>query len=548
MKDKFDIGMLIPGMPFDGNTLEESSLGGSETAAISMARELAQLGHRVKVFCNCKERGNFADVIYLPIAGWDSFLIGTPHDVSIVQRTPEPYSVRTNSRLNVMWSHDLALGRQTYSVRATMWNINKIFVLSEYMKAQYKEVYGLPDDLLFKTRNGIDLHRFPRSDNSERNRKRLVYAARPERGLDILLDRIFPKLLEADPEIELALYGYHNPVEQLKGFYATLAEKSRAFGDRVRFVGQLTKNKLYEEYAAAGVYAYPTPSPTSPQFAEISCISLMEAQASGMPVVTSDRGALSETLAKGAGVLISGDSMSDEYRDAFVEAVLKYTKEPEVYNKASAIGKRAARTMGWDKVAEEWSESFSTFFEEVNDNPTRLAYHFYQRSDIFAAKKALEGEKTKAAATLRNKIEKEYSFIQSPESLKKHYGQAGKDTLKHLSKIPIGDHNNLRETTEKRFIDIAGILEARPDLNHILDYGCGHGWSSIYLHNKIGRSWVGVDLDPGAVAWSSKLAKAHAETPDKLVFLEGDHTIDLKEYAPFDCLIVSEVLEHCPSP
>ena len=52
---KYHIAFFVPGMPFDGSTLTHSSLGGSETAALCMARELAALKHSVKVFSNCPD-------------------------------------------------------------------------------------------------------------------------------------------------------------------------------------------------------------------------------------------------------------------------------------------------------------------------------------------------------------------------------------------------------------------------------------------------------------------------------------------------------------
>ena len=63
MRDKYTIIMVVPGMRFQGDTLETSSLGGSETAAICMARELAKLGHSVRMFCECEKPGMYDGVL-----------------------------------------------------------------------------------------------------------------------------------------------------------------------------------------------------------------------------------------------------------------------------------------------------------------------------------------------------------------------------------------------------------------------------------------------------------------------------------------------------
>ena len=57
----------VPGMPFDGHTiLRGESLGGSETAGLSMAAEMARRGHRAIVFANIpREReGKYDGVQY----------------------------------------------------------------------------------------------------------------------------------------------------------------------------------------------------------------------------------------------------------------------------------------------------------------------------------------------------------------------------------------------------------------------------------------------------------------------------------------------------
>ena len=53
------IVIYTEGLSFDGATPFERSLGGSESAVVFMARELAGLGHMVRVFCNCERPGEY---------------------------------------------------------------------------------------------------------------------------------------------------------------------------------------------------------------------------------------------------------------------------------------------------------------------------------------------------------------------------------------------------------------------------------------------------------------------------------------------------------
>ena len=547
MKDQYYISLLIPGMACQGDTLETKSLGGSETAGVCVARELAKIGHTVKVFSNCDVPGDYNGVQYYPAAHFQDCLERVPGDVLISQRTPDPFISRSVHKLHLLWCHDLALGRAVNSFRSVCWNVDKFLVVSEWMKNQYIQAMGVPADMVYPTRNGIDLFRFPRVDMVQKNRKRLVYAARPERGLDVMLERIFPALLEKDPEFELALFGYDNPVEHLRAFYEDLAAKSHRFGDKVRFMGHLTKQELYQAYASFGIYTYPTPSPKHADFREVSCISAMEAMASGMPIVTSDMGALSETIPEGAGVLVGGDPMSDEYRDTFVDAVLDFAHNDDSYKAAAAVGMEHAESLSWTDVAEDWSEKIGQWLFERNNDRVRLAHHFYRRNDVFATLEALKGQKSSNANKLRMKVKDEYDFALcgDPDVLKAHYLQGGVGTDERLSANPVAPED-LIQTREPRFMSIRDYLLGQEGLDRVLDYGCGHGWSTSYLGTQIGGHWVGVDLDPGAVKW----ARAYTDSlKDEISaeFIEGDHTTDTGDEL-FDAAVISEVLEHCPDP
>lgn len=550
---KLDIALMVPGLQFNGDALINQSLGGSETAGLCMAKELRARGHNVFMFCNTTTPGKIYDgVVYLRYEDWEKFASSTIHDISIVQRVPSLFKQKLLSRLNVLWCHDLALSRQYQEVRGVMWNVDGIFTLSKFMSDQYKDVYNIPDKYIWQTRNGLNLDLFPVDNAGPRDRKKLVYSARPERGLDVLLDKIVPILFNEDPEYKLYIYGYDNPTETFGEFYGQIADKCRPWGDRIIYGGQLSKPDLYRAYSTAGIYVYPTPSKVMPKFAEISCISVMEAQAAGMPVVCSDRGALPETLHYRAGFLVKGDPISDEYVNKFCNNVRKLVSDDQLYDSMSNAGREHTHQLSWGKVAEEWENKLLETLDRNNDNPVRLARHFIRRSDIYAAEKVINNNpEFEGIDVVREYIDAHYPWRNSDVAIREHYIRGGMETDVRLTDKddPV---NLFHNSNEARFHYIERVIKNN-NVNKVLDYGCGHGWCDIYLHNKTKCEFVGVDIDPNAVKWSRNYADRHADDPKKLDFYGGTVTdLDLiqrlSHHAPFDCLILSDVLEHVRNP
>jgi hypothetical protein len=132
-----DIVFVVPGMAFSGGSLKRHSLGGSETAAICMARELQKMGHTVYVFCDCDKPhtggpGEYDGVLYKPLEQAEGWLASCDHDVLIAQRNPWAFAIRPRSKLNILWNHDLAvkIGRQ--ALHSSLWNIDYITGLSKF--------------------------------------------------------------------------------------------------------------------------------------------------------------------------------------------------------------------------------------------------------------------------------------------------------------------------------------------------------------------------------------------------------------------------------
>ena len=65
---RFDISVVIPGIPFNGETFEQVSIGGSESAGYYLAKALEALGHRVTVFTNTDKTSRSGEVYYMPIS------------------------------------------------------------------------------------------------------------------------------------------------------------------------------------------------------------------------------------------------------------------------------------------------------------------------------------------------------------------------------------------------------------------------------------------------------------------------------------------------
>lgn len=551
MKQRLDIVIAVPGLPFNGETLATQSLGGSETAGYYVGRELAALGHRVTMFTN-GEPGVFDDVAYLNMSQFRSYAAYTQHDLCVIQRAAPMFAPKLGSKLNWLWCHDLALIRQEQEMKGPLWNIDKVLVVSEFMRNQYRDVYRLPESAMMQTRNGVDLQLIAQEASGQDgdvsvNRKRLVYAARPERGLDVLLTKIMPEILRRVPDAKLALCAYENPVERLQAFYAQCQKAAEMLGEGVvEQYGALTKQDLYALYHASGAYVYPTPSPIIPNFAEVSCISAMEAMACGLPIVTSDRGALKETIGCPAGKLVSGEPTSTAYIREFVDKTVLLLTDERAHRYASECGRERAKDLDWKGVAEQWTEEAERQLRERSGDRVSLAHHFYRRSDIVPLKALLAQmpEDEPGVKRLRELVKTEYAFAESPEGFKEQYEKIG---ATHNAKVIDWS------VAESRFKVLKDWLNKNQgDIKTVLDYGCAHGAYATQLAKALPHlSICGVDIDSHGVT----LAKQFAEdlgVAERSAFIMATHedlpTNPFEGGALFDCAIAQEVLEHVADP
>ena len=531
-----DIVIYMNGMTVDYDTMTRKSLGGSETAGVSMAHALAKRGHHVSLFCNTDNAGKHDGVNYIPIDSFMQYASTCPHDVLICQRVPMVFQQHFASKINILWQHDYAQKSQRAEFTGALWNVDKVFCLSDWHINNYLETYKLlaEDNAFFKTSNGIKLIK----PNNQPRKNQVVFTNRPERGMDNLLYNILPKLWEKDQEIEVVIAGYDNTVPQMQQYYSTLANTIKAYaekGFKIRHVGALTKKDLYKLYQESKLFLYPT------NFYETSCITAMETQMCGLPMITSNRGALPETLGKNAGIIIDGQANSPEYTEKFVESAWKLMNDEIAYKKCQKEGYEYVKKYDWDNVAKQWEKQFLDMFSEMTAKRQSLYHHLYEREDIMTYKYL--AEKVDCDKERAEGLECLYGYIDSPKLYKQKYEQLGKEYAKIETDIELRAYHRVNVAMD----GISNYLKDRKITSpKMLDFASGIGNESILFTKEYNAKVDAVNISAEENILAEKMKNKFAPKAD-INFLVGQDGSQLKENY-YDVLFMGEILEHQPNP
>lgn len=332
------------GCQFNGNSINEKPIAGSETAVIQMAKQMAKRGHKVSVYCNCDAPGIYDNVSYFDAS---QFNPKEECDLFISSRCVDLFYERPKAIKTVLWCHDLPVGWAYANLKFVHSNIDLIMGVSEFHRNLIQTNFPMiPPEKIVATGNGVDLARF--KFDVPKNRKKLLYATTPFRGLDVLLS-VWPRIHSAVPDAELyifsgmAIYGMQEPQQHLDMY-----ERAKKLPG-VHYSNSIRQDELAKECLSAGLYVYPS------HFIETSCISVMENITAGTPVVSTNAGALPETVGD-CGVLIDGDSQDPIYQQKFVDAVVKLLTNDSEYNKLVDNCKK--RDFSWDRIGAQWNKSF----------------------------------------------------------------------------------------------------------------------------------------------------------------------------------------------
>lgn len=234
-------------------------------------------------------------------------LVVTFHGMDITVVRPSPRHRRERERLFRRASRVIAVSR---------------FIAGRLLEA------GCPEEKLVVHYIGVDTERFSPGDPSQRAPARILAVGRlvPKKGLIHLL-RAMPRVRAEVPDAELLIAG-DGPLRE------ELERRSRELGADARFLGVRTPEEVRDLMRTATVFCAPFVVAPSGN-AEGLGLTQVEAQACGLPVVTSPSGGSVEALVHGETGFVS--PAGDE--EALADHLLRLLTDPE----RAARFSRAAR-------------------------------------------------------------------------------------------------------------------------------------------------------------------------------------------------------------
>lgn len=364
-----------------GNTILEEPLGGTHSSLINLATKLSKT-HNIKVFSNCYgEEGIYNNVEYKQINNIVRYSKENDIDVLICVASESTLKAKIKAKKTILWLHndyspyynnelsDIASEISGYMCVYS----DKIVVVSEWLKNKIIETFNVPENHIVVIPNGIDTSFFDSKNLEDKNKNKLIYTSAPDRGLDLLID-FFDDLKEKIPNIEVHAFSSFESWGKTEILFKELENDifEKANSKEGFFIHKpIPINQLKNELSNSFLYVYPNHSSPSTYFeAETFCISAIEAQSSGLPVISSYRGAIPEVIQNNiSGELINLDPYSNEYKNLFINKIIDFYNNEEKYNLFSKKSIENAKRFDLDIVSNLWENFFLNLFSE---NSTKL--------------------------------------------------------------------------------------------------------------------------------------------------------------------------------
>jgi glycosyltransferase involved in cell wall biosynthesis len=365
------------GLTYDGSTLNKRGLGGSESAVIRMAQELAKIGFDVTVYNDCESDdsvpGVYDGVAYLPVSNANK-LSSQYHDICIVSRSIKPiaedWSVVVNSKHVCLWMHDtFCEGDNQIEYLINQGKLQEIFTLTDWHTGYVthcnhgvRRNFDILKNHIFQTRNGIGNMNPDWIDIRDKDPNLFVFNASVTKGMVPLVKQIWPEVKRHIPDAKLKIVGGYYKFREAAGpdqQQKDVTELMMQYGGDIEFTGIITQQEISDILRKASYMIYPV------GFPETFGISTLEALAHNVPLITCRFGALEETAIDLASWKINYPVEpnwalpwlnQDQQVKIFVDKVVEAYNTPYLHQQKMYACNQVKDICTWDTVALQWKQ------------------------------------------------------------------------------------------------------------------------------------------------------------------------------------------------
>lgn len=334
--------LALSGLTFDVSTPERKPLGGTESSFCYLARELART-HDVTITTKGEECELFhvKHVNGYRLADYDVVISNAPIYMGGEQK---PYYI--------FWNHlahfDAAIKAMVYP--SVMDSIDCIVYVSEWQRRECEKHFGKAKKTVVIGNGFAPCFENMFANEAEllaaKDPSRAVYTSTPYRGLRLIpdvMDRINQDRIEAE-KIRLEVYSgmavYQGDDAPYEGIYNSLRRDDIAHG------GNVSQMELAKRMKAASYMIYPC------IFPETFCIAVLEAMAAGCRIVTTDAGALPETLHNFGNIVQERDADNIIYDMVNTFDFNLFESDRTIWLQVQYVNKECT----WAKRAQSWNE------------------------------------------------------------------------------------------------------------------------------------------------------------------------------------------------